>query len=103
MAREIIWTESAWNDVEEVTGFISRDSLYYAKSFVEEIRDAAASLAELGERGRVVPEFDNAAIRELFVRNYRLIYQLTGDVIYIVVFIHGARELWRLWDSERNI
>ncbi len=67
MAREVIWTESAWSDLEEVTDFISRDSPYYARSFVEEIRDAAASLITLGERGWVVPEFGNDDLWELFV------------------------------------
>lgn len=50
-----------------------------------------------------MPEFGNDDLRELFVRNYRLIYHVTADVVYIIGFIHGARELWRLWDSDRNI
>ncbi len=103
MARKVIWTESAWSDVEEVADFISRDSMYYAKAFIKEIREAAGSLETLCERGRVVPEFDDKNIRELFVRNYRLIYQLSGNAVYIVGFIHGARDLWVLWDNNRNI
>ena len=36
MARKVVWTESAWNDLEGVANFISRDSPYYAGALVRE-------------------------------------------------------------------
>lgn len=93
MAREIIWTDSAWNDLQETADYIAKDSVNYAAAFVQEARDAARSLSTLSERGRVVPESDDPSIRELFVRNYRLMYQITDSTVYIVGFIHGARDL----------
>jgi toxin ParE1/3/4 len=102
MARKVTWTESAWIDLEEVADYIDKDSPHYAGAFVREVRDAARSLAYLAERGRTVPEFNDPSIRELFVRSYRLIYQVTGQTVYIVGFIHGARDLAALWDRERR-
>ena len=84
MAQEVKWTEAAWNDLEEVADYIVRDSPRYTAAFVRETRGAARSLARLAERGRVVPEFDDPSIRELFVRSYRLIYQVTERIVYIV-------------------
>ena len=78
----------------------SKDSPRYAASFVQEVRDAARSLNTLAFRGRVVPEFDDTNIRELFLKSYRLIYQVTAQKIYILGLIHGARDLWMLWKKE---
>lgn len=100
MALEIIQTESAWIDLEESADFINKSSPYYAKVLVKDARDAARSLNKFPERGRIVPEFDDASIRELFVSNYRLIYKLTKDSAIKIGFIHGARDLWRAWDKE---
>jgi plasmid stabilization system protein ParE len=97
-----MWTETAWDDLEEVADYIAKDSSHYAAALVREARDAARTLAHLAERGRVVPEFNDPSIRELFVRNYRLIYQVTEQTIYVVGFIHGARDLWALWEKERR-
>jgi toxin ParE1/3/4 len=102
MARKVIWTESAWKDLEEVVDYIAKDSSHYAAAFVREARDAARTLAYLSERGRSVPEFNDSSIRELFVRSYRLIYQVAGQVVYIIGFIHGARDLWALWEREKR-
>jgi toxin ParE1/3/4 len=103
VVRKVVWTESAWNDVEEISAFISRDSMFYARACIEEIRDAAGSLAMFSEEGRAAPECGDNSVREIFVRNFRLIYLLSGHVLYIAGFIHGSRDLWQLWDDNRNI
>jgi toxin ParE1/3/4 len=102
MDRKIIWTESAWRDLEEAAEYIAKDSQHYAAAFVHEARDASRSLQLLAERGRVVPEFSDVTIRELFVRSYRLIYRVSERVVYILGFIHGARDLWALWEREER-
>ncbi len=53
MAWQVMWTESAWRDLEEVADYIAKDSSHYAAAFVREARDAARTLAYLAERGRV--------------------------------------------------
>ena len=39
----------------------------------------------------MVPEVANDVVRELFVKSYRLIYEIRQDRIVIFAFIHGAR------------
>ena len=102
MARKVTWTESAWMDLEEVADYIAKDSPHYAGAFIREVRDASRSLAFLAERGRTVPEFNNPRIRELIVKSYRLIYQVTEQTTYILGFIHGARDLSALWEREKR-
>lgn len=102
MAGRVIWTQTAWNDLEAVADYIAKDSQHYAAAFVGEGRDAARSLAHLAARGRMVPEFHDPNIRELFVRDYRLVYQVTESAVYVIGFIHGARDLWALWEREKR-
>ena len=100
MARKVVWTEAAWSDLEAAAEYIAKDSPHYAAAFVHEVRDATRSLTHLAERGRVVSEFQDPSIRELLVRNYRLIYKLSAPAAIIVGFIHGARDLSALWERE---
>lgn len=101
MVRKVIWAESAWNDLTEAADYIAKDSHFYAVAFVREVKDASCSLTYFSERGRVVPEFNNPTIRELFVRNYRLIYQVIEQNVYILAFVHGARNLWLFWKQKK--
>lgn len=46
MARKVVWTEPAWEDLVAAADFIARDSKSYAATFVQSVKEAAASLAE---------------------------------------------------------
>ncbi len=67
MAREVIWTEPAWQDLEAAADFIARDSESYAAAFVQDVKESVTSLTQYAERGRMVPEFGTPSIRELLV------------------------------------
>jgi toxin ParE1/3/4 len=102
VARRVVWTETAARDLEQAAHFIALDSPRYAAAFVREVQTAARSLSEMAGRGRIVPEFSRRDIRELFVRNHRLVYHLSRDEVSIIGFIHGARDLGGLWDREQR-
>jgi len=40
---------------------------------------------------RIVPEIDEPNIRELFLRNYRIIYRISEKKIQITRLFHGSR------------
>lgn len=103
MARPVAWTETAWRDLERVADYIAADSPGYAAAFVRRIRDGAGSLDELAERGRVVPELEEPAIRELVIGSYRLIFEVTEETVFILGLIHGARDFPALWDREGRV
>ena len=102
MARRVIWSELARSDLGATADYIATDSPRYAAAFVREVRDAARSLRRFAERGRIVPEFDDPRLRELLVRSYRLIYRVAPEAVYIVAFVHGARDLELLWRREQR-
>jgi len=95
MAREVIWTEPAGDDLEAAAQYIARDSEFYAAAFVQDVKAAAESLVEMAERGQIVPEFCDPSIRELLVRPYRLVYRVLPKQVIILALIHGARRRWR--------
>jgi plasmid stabilization system protein ParE len=102
MAKTVKWTEAAWADLDAIADYIAADSAFYAAAFVREVREAARSLNIMPERGSIVPELENSKIREIFVRKYRLIYQVQKKQVLILGFIHGARDLKSLWKRERR-
>ncbi|MDP8240878.1 MAG: type II toxin-antitoxin system RelE/ParE family toxin [Candidatus Hatepunaea meridiana] len=102
MARKIIWTSTAIVDVNEISRFISRDSEYYAKRTVDRIHEVAQSLTEFPFSSRVVPEYGRDDIREVFVYDYRLMYRVTEQSIYIVAVIHVARDISDWSEAELN-
>jgi plasmid stabilization system protein ParE len=85
--------------LDEVLDYLARDSPAAARQILRDALTAAASLATLPERGRVVPEFGLPQVRELFVHRYRLIYRVGVREIEILAFIHGARDFGR-WIRE---
>lgn len=102
MARKIVWSYEAAADIEALANYISRDSAFYAAAFVHETLDVGRSLNELSERGRVVPEFGDQNIREVFVRDYRLIYSIEESRIVLLGLVHGKRDLKSLWAKEKR-
>ena len=97
MARRVVWTKQAQADLGFIADYISRDSPRYAAVLVRGVRDAARSLQNFSERGRIVPEFDDARLRELIIQSYRLMYLVAPETVSIIAFVHGARDLKTLW------
>lgn len=89
----VVWTEHAYAQLDEAMAFIARDRPETAMAWLEIILDAGASLAELPDRGRVVPEASREDIRELIVSPYRLIYRRDPDTVTITMVVHERREL----------
>ena len=84
-------------DIHLAREYISRDSPEAARKFVRAVIQAGRSLAELSERGRVVPELSEPGVRELFVSRYRVIYEVFEDRVAMLRVIHGRRDLLTAW------
>jgi plasmid stabilization system protein ParE len=82
--------------LDAAVAYISQDARAAAARLLVQALDSAASLDTLSERGRVVPELNHPAVRELLVQRYRLIYEVTPAEVQILAFVHGARDLTRL-------
>lgn len=93
MDHSVNWLPDALDDVDAIASYIASDSASYASALVQRILECAAGLCRSPLRGRVVPEWNDDSVREVFVGNYRIIYIVrTPDVIVLTV-VHGARLL----------
>jgi toxin ParE1/3/4 len=93
MAREVTWADSAVDDFADVADYIAKDSEFYAAAVVRELVEAGRSLSLFAERGRIVPEYRHISIRELLVRDYRLVYKVGAGAVHVLRVIHGARHV----------
>jgi plasmid stabilization system protein ParE len=55
---EIKWTLQAIGDLEAISEFISRDSAYYARLFVNKVVNSIERLKKFPESGRILPELN---------------------------------------------
>jgi addiction module RelE/StbE family toxin len=102
MARRVVWSYEATSDLRTLAEYIAKDSPYYAAAFIRELRDASRSLNEFSERGRIVPELNKPEIRELFIKEYRLIYSIEESRVVILGIVHGRRNLKKLWKDKQT-
>lgn len=93
---QIIWTQRARNDLKQISEFISRDSLIYARNQIDKLFRRTEVLKQLPLVGKVVAEINDRSIREIVEGNYRIIYRIhSTSKIYILTVHHGARILRR--------
>jgi toxin ParE1/3/4 len=89
----IVVTESALADLEEIESYISIDSPAIARKFISRIFDRIDELQKYPESGKLVPEMPGPYLRELLFNKYRIIYQLKDNIVSIVRVVHGSRLL----------
>lgn len=99
MARKIIWSTRALNDLVALAEFIEKDSPLYAGHTIRRIVTRLEQAAAFPRSGRVVPEKNRSDLRELFWKEYRLVYLVHEDHIEIVAVSHGRRILKDLPES----
>lgn len=99
--RRVVWTESAQRALDEVVTYIAQESSDRATRVLTRALDVAASLSTLAERGHVVREIGDPALRELAVYRYRLLYRVREDQVVIRAFLHGARD-FSTWRQEQT-
>lgn len=102
LVRAVVWAESARDALDTVVEYIAQDSRQAAGQVLDDALDAGASLTSFAERGRVVPELNDPAIREVFVHQYRLLYEVGEARVLVVAFLHGARDFARWQKSQRE-
>lgn len=92
MARVLVWSPEAVEDIDAIAAYIERDSPWYARAVASKIVETAESIPEYPELGRMVPEIDDPSIRERLVHRYRVIYRLDETRVLIAAVIHGRQD-----------
>lgn len=95
-SRNVVWAPSAYADLDQVLAERQNPS-----ALLEAVLEAADSLESLSERGRLVPELDDAITREIFVKDFRLLYEVSSSHVLILALVYGARD-FETWRRERE-
>ena len=94
MDHEVVVAPRAIKDLEDIVLYITPDRPEAAKRLAMALVERTKVLARFPNSGKVVPEFDHPAIRELILRPYRIVYRVDAgrNVVGVARFWHGARQ-----------
>lgn len=95
MAWKVAWAESAVRDLEELAAYLASESPRAAGALLDRVEARARSLAESPTRGRRVPELQALGLgswRELIVKPWRIVYQVSGRQVLVVAVLGRRRD-----------
>lgn len=101
---QIIWTEPALSDLNEIAEYIALDKQNAARRLVQQVFSSVDRLQQLPESGRVPPELEQSKYREIIVGPCRVFYRVDQDKVYILYVMRGERQLRKyLLDELANV
>jgi len=88
-------TRHAQIDLDQIYSYIAADNPANAINFVLQLEKKVYSLNTFPERHSFIPEneYFETDYRHLIYKNYRIIYRVTKEAIFILRIVHGARML----------
>jgi len=89
----LIWSPLAIDRVTEIAEYIALDDAVAAQKWVDKVFSMVERLSDFPESGRMVPEINRQAFRELIYGNYRVIYRYEGGEVAILTVRHGRQIL----------
>jgi len=93
LKKKLRWTHLAIEDMNNIKRTISEDNPSAAENVIKTIRNKIERLKDFPTSGRVVPEFQSPALREVIVPPYRVVYRVVSSEIYILRVWHSKQEI----------
>ncbi len=90
---QIIWTESALNDLSDIAEYIALSNPIAAQQFVEVAFEKVERLEVIPDSGRIPPELEIFSYREIIVNPCRVFYKIQDDSVYILYVMRQERDL----------
>lgn len=87
------WTDHAKAQLRHIHDYIAQDSARYAKRVVEELVSKSLTLDALPQKGKMVAELNDEAVREASLYSYRILYEIKASHIDVLAVIHKRRDL----------
>ena len=90
---EIIWTNPALEDLNDIAEYIALSNLQSAKRLVAKIFDSVERLETFPESGKKPKELTNLNYREVVVNPCRIFYKIDNEKVYILHVMRQERDL----------
>ncbi len=91
MKYRVFTTTSFLRDLEKISIFYKdKNNIEYAFKLVDKVNNITDSLQEFPERFSKIPELSqnsNLNIRQCICNNYRIIYQIKDDNVYVLTIL----------------
>ncbi|MCU0345398.1 MAG: type II toxin-antitoxin system RelE/ParE family toxin [Saprospiraceae bacterium] len=85
------WSLQAIDDLSNLEDYLALTSKQYAVLVVDAILEGVGLLENFPQMGRIVPELNMPNLREIIVKQYRVVYYLNfHDNIEIVTIRHSS-------------
>ncbi len=93
MDFKIILSQPAIQDLRDLVSHIARDHPAAAENLGVALIHQTRKLASFPELGRRAPDVEDASIREIVFKSYRIFYRINPQqrVVEVIRFWHGAR------------
>ncbi len=101
---QIIWTEPALTDLNDIAEYIAIDKLKAATSLVQQVFSVVERLEQHPRSGRKPPELKDSRYREVIVGPCRIFYRIVKQDIYILFVMRSERRLknYMLESRDKN-
>lgn len=99
---EVIWTEPALNDLNEIAEYIALSNPLAAQSLVQKVFDRITSLETHPESGKIPIELQNLNYREIVVKPCRVFYKVDGLSVYVLHVMRQEQDLRRFILRAKN-
>ena len=99
---QIIWSNPALSDLEEIAEYIALDKISAAEKLVQSVFASVDRLVDHPKSGRYPPEIAGKRYREVLIGPCRVFYRYSNKVVYIVYVMRGERKLREFILEERE-
>jgi plasmid stabilization system protein ParE len=86
------FTDEARQDLRDIGQYIARDHPRRAASYVVELVEKCAALADCPERFPLVPRYEQHGVRRRVHGNHLIFYTVEAKEVVIMHILHGARD-----------
>jgi len=100
---QVIWTEPALSDLNEIADYIALDKFSAAQRLIQQIFSSVERLEQFPESGRIPPELEHSRYREIIVGPCRIFYRSDNEQnkVYILYVMRGERQLRKYLIDEQ--
>lgn len=97
---EIVWTEAALQNLDDVVEFIALSNPMAAQNLVKNVLSKIERLSTHPESGRVPSEIAEFNYREVVVNPLRIFYSYREDKVFILFVMRQEQDLRRFLLSQ---
>ena len=90
---QIIWTEPALDNLNDIAEYIALSNTYAAKKLVNNVFNKVQRLEQFPESGRIPDEIEKLNYREVVVNPCRVFYKVEQETVYILHVLRQERDL----------